>query len=58
MKPAADGGADDVDELAGDEVARHQLGADLEHGVLGDAEFDELLLRLDLPLAKWPRIGW
>jgi hypothetical protein len=38
-------------------MARHQLGADLKHGVLGD-ELDELLLRLDLALAKWPRIGW
>src|SRR6266850_6461225 len=49
---AADRGADDVDELAGHEVARHQLGADLEHGVLGDAELDELLLGLDLGLGE------
>src|SRR6185437_11426477 len=49
---AADRGADDVDELAGHEVARHQFGADLEHGVLGDAELDELLLRLDLGLGE------
>src|SRR5216683_6834035 len=45
---AADRGADDIDELAGHEVAGHQLGTDLEDGVLGDAEFDQLLLGLDL----------
>src|SRR5688572_3881011 len=54
---AADGGADDVDELAGHEVARHQLGADLEDGVLGDAEFDQLLLGLDLGLGEVAAVG-
>src|SRR5579883_2406525 len=49
---AADRGADDVDELAWHEVARHQLGTDLEHGVLGDPELDQLLLRLDLGLGE------
>src|SRR5216684_3344117 len=48
----ADRGADDVDELARHEVARHQFGTDFEDGVLGDAELDELLLRLDLGLGE------
>jgi hypothetical protein len=33
-------------------MARHQLGAHFQHSVLGDAEFDELLLRLDLGLGE------
>ena len=33
-------------------MAGHQLGADLQHRVLGDAELDELLLRLDLGLGE------
>ena len=49
---AADRRADDVDELADHEVAGHQLGADFEDGILGDAELDELLLRLDLRLGE------
>ena len=38
----------DVDELADDEMIGGDLGADRDQRVLGDAEFGELALRLDL----------
>ena len=48
----ADAGAGDVDILAGDEMRRGDLGADLDQRVLGDAELGELRLGLDLGLGE------
>ncbi len=48
----ADAGAGHVDMLAGDEMRRGDLGADLNERILGDAELGELRLRLDLGFRK------
>ena len=48
----ADRDAADVDELAGDEVADMDLGADLEQRVLVDPELADLRLGLDLGLGE------
>ena len=42
----------DVDQLAGDEMVGADVGADVEQRVLGDAEFDDPRLGLDLGLAE------
>src|SRR5262245_459697 len=47
-KALADRRARDIHELADDEMIGGQLGADIDHVVLGDAELDDLPLRLDL----------
>ena len=41
----------DVDDLARNEVVGRELSADVERRVVGDAEFDELRLGLNLGLA-------
>src|SRR6185437_7757049 len=51
-KPLADADADHIDTLAGDKMPRGDLGAGFEERVVGDAEFGEPRLRLDLCLGK------
>ena len=46
------GGADDIDLLAGDKVARRDGRADLENGILGHAELGHLRLWQDVRLGK------
>ncbi len=51
-KALTDRGAGHVDQLAGDEVAGRDLGADVDQVVCGNAELDELRLRLDVGSGK------
>ena len=51
-KALALGDALDVDQLAGDIMVGGELGADVEQGVLGDAELGDPRLGLDLGLAE------
>src|SRR4029077_17641140 len=51
-KPFADTGAGDVDMLAGEKMRRGNLRSDVDQRILGDAEFGQLCLRLDLGLGK------
>ena len=46
------GHALDIDHLAGNEVIGTDRRADIEEGILGDAEFDDLGLGLDFGLAE------
>src|SRR5204862_288069 len=51
-KALADAGAGDIDILAGDEMRRGDLGADIDERVLGDAKLGELCLGFDLGLRE------
>ena len=46
------GGADDIDLLTGDEMARCDGRANLEDSILGDAKLGELRLRQHIRLGK------
>ncbi len=48
----ADAGAGHVDILAGQEMGRGDLRPDIHQRILGDAEFGQLCLRLDLGLGE------
>src|SRR3546814_20496305 len=44
--------ADDIDELADDEMLHREFSADIHHRFGGDAELDDLALRLDIRLGE------
>ncbi len=56
-KTATDRRADDVDELTRQKMRGREFRTDIDQGIGRDAEFDELLLRLDLRLGEMAAIG-